>query len=280
MSSVPDLMRSLSRPPSAAPSRSASVSRSNSNTSSPTKKRPRGEEYLNELSEDITMIHDPRPATPPPTQSAGEAAKRSGSVSSRSGRGGSGDRSSTPDAPVPPGLIGGGGGEEGRESSLDRMIMPPPVSPSKGGGGGSGVNEGKNGGGVEDNGSTEDRHERESSVSTDDLLVQLPDYNWAGFMARFEEALKEIGAEKEWLSKEYDMWNWMYEIWSSSRDHDDARRLSREMATIIQWTRLKEADLERAREAHTQSMLAISSVLGIVPKNATPPLLSGKNKKR
>lgn len=72
----------------------------------------------------------------------------------------------------------------------------------------------------------------------------------------------------------------MYEIWSSSRDHDDARRLSREMATIIQWTRLKEAELERAREAHTQSMLAISSVLGIVPKNATPPLLAGKNKKR
>lgn len=182
--------------------------------------------------------------------------------------------------------------------------MPPPVSPIKGGNGGgggvsgvSGVNEEKNGDGVEDSGSAEDRHERESSASTDDLLVQLPDYNWADFMARFEETLKEIGAEKEWLSKEYDMWNWvrflpgkgtaqlipnlqMYEIWSSSRDHDDARRLSREMTTIIQWTRLKEADLERAREAHTQSMLAISSVLGIVPKNATPPLSLSKNKKR
>lgn len=159
------------------------------------------------------MIHDPRPATPPPTQSAGKATRRSGSVSSRSARGDNGDRSSTPDAPVPPGLMGGGG------SSPDRTIMPPPVSPGKGGdgrnggrnegGGGDEVGGGKNEGGVEDNGSAEDRHERESSTSTDNLLVQLPDYNWAGFMARFEEALKDIGAEKEWLSKEYDMWNWV-----------------------------------------------------------------------
>lgn len=72
----------------------------------------------------------------------------------------------------------------------------------------------------------------------------------------------------------------MYEIWSSSRDRDDTRRLSQEMGTIIQWTKLKEADLERAREAHTQSMLAISSVLGIMPKNATPPPSVSKNKKR
>lgn len=71
----------------------------------------------------------------------------------------------------------------------------------------------------------------------------------------------------------------MYEIWSSSRDHSDTHRLRREMATIIQWTRLKEADLERAREAHTQSMLAISSVLGIIPKNPTPPLPGNKGKK-
>lgn len=63
----------------------------------------------------------------------------------------------------------------------------------------------------------------------------------------------------------------MYGIWSSSRDRNDIGRLSREMATIIQWTKLKEADLERAREAHTQSMLAISTVLGIIPKNNTPP---------
>lgn len=237
------------------------------------------------------------------------------SVPSRNGLGGSGDRSSTPEAPVPAGLMGGG-------HNLDCAIMPASVFPIKrgdGGGGGGGFNEGGNGGdglngeneeghgngvnggkndcGMEDSGSSEDRHERESSASTDDLLIQLPEYNWAGFMARFEEILKEIGAEKEWLSKEYDMWNWvrflpkkgdntklmlglqMYEIWSSSRDHNDTHRLSREMATIIQWTRLKEADLERAREAHTQSMLAISSVLGIIPKNATPPLLGGKGKK-
>lgn len=69
----------------------------------------------------------------------------------------------------------------------------------------------------------------------------------------------------------------MYEIWSSSRDRNDIGRLSREMSTIMHWTQLKEADLERAREAHTQSMLAISSVLGIIPKNNTPP--AGERKK-
>lgn len=160
------------------------------------------------------MIHDPRPATPPPTQSAGNPARRSGSVSSRNGLGGSEDRSSTPEAPVPPGLMGG-------RHSPDCAIIPASVSPIKGRDGGdglnggneegrgNGVNGGKNGCGVEDSGSSEDRHERESSASTDNLLIQLPDYNWAGFMSRFEEILKEIGAEKEWLSKEYDMWNWV-----------------------------------------------------------------------
>lgn len=67
------------------------------------------------------------------------------------------------------------------------------------------MNGEKGGGGA---GGTEDRPEREDSISTDDLLVQLPDYDWAGFMAKFEETLKEIGAEKGRFSKEYDMWNW------------------------------------------------------------------------
>lgn len=65
--------------------------------------------------------------------------------------------------------------------------------------------------GEETNGAVEEvRNGREDSPSTDDLLVQLPDYDWSGFMTKFEETLKEIDAEKEWLSKEYDMWNWVH----------------------------------------------------------------------
>lgn len=106
---------------------------------------------------------------------------------------------------------------------------------------------------------------------TDDLLLQLPPHDWPSFLARFTSTLQSVGDEKERIARELDMWNWMYEIWSTSRDRDDTRRLSREMATMVQWTKMKEAELERAREEHTESMLAISSVLGIAPKSGTPP---------
>lgn len=55
-------------------------------------------------------------------------------------------------------------------------------------------------------------------------------------------------------------------MWSTSHNQEETQRLGREMATLVRWAVIKEGELERAREEHRESMLAISGVLGIVPK--------------
>lgn len=103
------------------------------------------------------------------------------------------------------------------DGDTNRTIMPASalsegaaVNPREGGGGGGDSSGIKDGARREEKGIAEEEHEeRGNSGLTDDLLVQLPNYDWTGFMTRLGGALKEVGGERELLSEEYDMWNWV-----------------------------------------------------------------------
>ncbi|KAL7269292.1 hypothetical protein RUND412_008049 [Rhizina undulata] len=247
--------------PAILPASAASASNSRSSSaSSGIKKRRRGEDQLIDISDagETTVIpyvppsqkQDPRTTTPPTTQEyrADKSPKRSRSQSpgSRIGDRNSGDRhdDTAPLSPV-----------SGEHSSGHRLeVLPQAVKSNE-----------------------EEEEEAAEEEPVDDLLMPLPEYGWEEFVNRFHDVLEDIETEEEALLRETEMWNWMYKIWASSRSRDDTHRLSQEMATIVQWAKLKEQELERARVSHTESMLAISTVLGIAPKGTTPPQ---KNKKR
>ncbi|RPA93860.1 hypothetical protein L873DRAFT_1615166, partial [Choiromyces venosus 120613-1] len=108
-----------------------------------------------------------------------------------------------------------------------------------------------------------------SSSPADNLLTPLPSHDWNPFTTRLNSALQSSLEESSRLVKEYEMWTWLYELWSTSHNHEETQRLGREMATLIRWAGLKEEELERAREQHRESMLAISGVLGIVPRGVS-----------
>lgn len=154
-----------------------------------------------------------------------------GFVSSHSGRGGiSGRLSGSPDsivmaAVVSSSQVGGSSPDRTMAASVsssrvengdtDRTIMPAwalsegaAVNAGEGeGGDSSGIKDGAR---REEKGIAEEEHEeRGNSGLTDDLLVQLPNYDWTGFVTRLGGALKEVGAERGLLSEEYDMWNWV-----------------------------------------------------------------------
>jgi len=108
------------------------------------------------------------------------------------------------------------------------------------------------------------------SSGAGDPLAPVAEYDWKGFVAQCEAELNQVEVEENHLMEEYRKWNWLYEIWATFRSQSDNIRLSREMATIVNWTQLKETEVERARIQHTEDMRKISSVLGL-PSNFSYP---------